>query len=997
MEDNIHRTRAGDLSNFRKRGTDVSEHDLQGGETPHTNISSTFLRGSAYYTPMNNTDANRTRTGNESGAHVGVGNLLDVFNEVDEHIMIDDNTNEVEYVADLWEGYMSLGPPSKVCAECHSVMWNQERNNKSNMNARPTFMLCCKNGSVVLPPEDFAPEPLRSLLSTSEKATHFKQNIRVYNSMFAMCSSGGKVDHKINNGRAPYCFKIRGTNMHFIGSLLPPDGQHPKFCQLYIYDTENEEANRLNAVGQSEDQIDLDIVRELTKMFDQHNKLVRYFRTARERFKNQTIDEFKLILISSRAQNGRPNVIGPSNEIAGLIVNPNADTTAVRDTIVETRHQGLKRVYETDAYFMQLQFPILFPLGTDGYHREIRLAKSRPYSAQPREHDEEQGFEKRQRDFVTLKEYYSSKLMIRPNEGLTPHLGGRLWQQYVVDAFTAMEQYRLDWISRNQTTIRSDLYNSVRDAVRRGDNDPNQVGKCVVLPASFTGSKRYMSQYFKDSLALCRAIGHPTLFLTMTTNSKWPEITEMMKHLPGVNVCDAPDVVARVFKMKLDQLIDLIKKKHFFGKCIGLMHVIEFQKRGLPHAHMLIWLHPKDKPNSVEEIDRLVSAEIPDPSTDKIGYAAVKNYMIHGPCGKDHSYSACMVNNKCSRHFPKKYNGITCFDECGFPIYRRRDTGRTVLRKGSVLDNRYVVPFNRELLVKFQCHINVEICNSSRSLKYLFKYCLKGHDNATMLLKKSNASMISNKDSTKVKVLDEVNHYVDGRYVCASEAAWRILGFDIHSRWPSVDRLPIHMPGNKHVSFKTGESLESVCARADTKRSKLEAWFIANNDMPAARNYTYAEFPSFFTWIPKECKWKQRQRGEVVGRLSEVHATAGELLYLRMLLMRQKGATSFEEVRTFEGVRYNTFKEACSAMGLLQSDNQWHDALAENSHSHMPNQLREMFVNILCYCSISDPLLLWNTHWRILSDDVLMRRRKITLNNELSLSDDEIQNFALAG
>lgn len=152
-----------------------------------------------------------------------------------------------------------------------------------------------------------------------------------------------------------------------------------------------------------------------------------------------------------------------------------------------------------------------------------------------------------------------------------------MWQQYVVDAFTAMEQYRLDWISLNQTTIRSDLYTSVRDAVRMGDNDPSHVGKCVILPASFTGCKHYMSQYFKDSLALCRSIGHPTLFLTMTTNTKWPEITEMMKHLPGVAVSDAPDVTTRVFKLKLDQLIDLIRKKHFFGRCIGCKILITQQ------------------------------------------------------------------------------------------------------------------------------------------------------------------------------------------------------------------------------------------------------------------------------------------------------------------------------------------------------------------------------------------------------------------------------------
>lgn len=110
-------------------------------------------------------------------------------------------------------------------------------------------------------------------------------------------------------------------------------------------------------------------------------------------------------------------------------------------------------------------------------------------------------------------------------------------------------------------------------AVRKGDNDPSHVGKCVILPASYTGCKRYMSQYFKDSLAFYRSIGHPSLFLTMTTNTKWPEIQEMMKYLPGVDVADAPDVVARVFKLKLDQLIDIIKKNHFFGRSSDTFYV----------------------------------------------------------------------------------------------------------------------------------------------------------------------------------------------------------------------------------------------------------------------------------------------------------------------------------------------------------------------------------------------------------------------------------------
>ncbi|WOG81785.1 hypothetical protein DCAR_0100936 [Daucus carota subsp. sativus] len=427
-----------------------------------------------------------------------------------------------------------------------------------------------------------------------------------------------------------------------------------------------------------------------------------------------------------------------------------------------------------------------------------------------------------------------------------------------------MEQYRLDWISRNQTTIRSDLYTSVRDVVRRGDNDPSHLGKCVILPASFTGCKRYMSQYYKDSLALCRSIGHPTLFLTMTCNLKWPEIKEMMKHLPGVDICDAPDVVARVFKFKVDQLIDLIRKQNFFGRCIGLMHVIEFQKRGLPHVHMLVWLNDSDKPKTAESIDKMVSAEIPDKDKDPVAHAAVSNYMIHGPCGKDNTQSP----------FEKK---------------------------GVKLDNRYVVPYNRELLLRFQCHINIEICNNSRSLKYLFK------------------------------------------------------------------------------------------------KSKLEAWFIANKEIPTARNYTYHEFPRHFTWLPRVCRWKERQRGDVVGRLSEVHATAGELLYLRMLLMRKKGAINFQDVRTVDNHVYDTFKEACAALGLLENDSQWHHEMFENSHSAMPNQLREMFVNILAYCSVTDPGALWNAHWKSMSEDILGIRRRASNNPELQLSDIDIQHYAIAG
>lgn len=190
--------------------------------------------------------------------------------------------------------------------------------------------------------------------------------------------------------------------------------------------------------------------------------------------------------------------------------------------------------------------------------------------------------------------------------------------------------------------------------------------------------------------------------------------------------------------------------------------------------------------------------------------------------------------------------------------------------------------------------------------------------------------------------------------------------------------MHVHFPGKKHVNFKTGASLQDVCDKAESERSKLEAWFIANHELPIARDFIYAEFPSNITWLSKQCKWKPRQRGEVVGRLTEVHATTGDLLFLRMLLMRKKRCTSFEELRTVEGVIHESFKEACAALGLLENDNQWHDAIVENVHSLLAKQFREMFVNILSYCQVSNPLKLWNCHWRCMSDDITLSRRRIT-------------------
>lgn len=186
---------------------------------------------------------------------------------------------------------------------------------------------------VELEKEPQTPEPIASLLYGTEKSKHFKQNTRVYNFMFAFTSMGGKVDKSIYRGRGPYCFKMQGQNSYMVESLVLVDENIPKLCQLYIYDTENEIENRINALGGNTDGVDPDIVDCLLTMLDQNNKLVQYFRMARDSFENKDLEDFKLVLISSSSTSGRPDHIGPSNEIASFIVSNDTDT-GVREILL---------------------------------------------------------------------------------------------------------------------------------------------------------------------------------------------------------------------------------------------------------------------------------------------------------------------------------------------------------------------------------------------------------------------------------------------------------------------------------------------------------------------------------------------------------------------------------------------------------------------------------------------------------------------------------------
>ncbi|CAJ2677885.1 unnamed protein product [Trifolium pratense] len=367
------------------------------------------------------------------------------------------------------------------------------------------------------------------------------------------------------------------------------------------------------------------------------------------------------------------------------------------------------------------------------------------------------------------------------------------------------------------------------------------------------------------------------------------------------------------------------------------MYTIEFQKRGLPHAHILIFLHPSSKYHSPEDIDTIISAEIPNPDSDPELYNLVKKHMIHGPCGSSRLQSPCTVNGRCTKFFPKKFNEKTIVDQDGYPVYRRSSNSYTVEKNGVTLDNGYVVPYNKRLLLKYQGHINMEWCNQSSSIKYLFKYIHKGYDRITATVERAQ----NNGGNQQIQI-DEIKQYVDCRYISPCEACWRIFSFKIHGRKPAVERMFFHLVGENTIYFTDFDRMENILENPSVTESMFTSWLQANKDYPAARKLTYGQFVTKFTYSKKKKSWTPRKRGFKIGRLIWVPPTTGELFYLRMMLTVVKGPMSYEDIKKVRNIQYDTFRDACFAKGFLGDDKEYISAIRE-AHGWGPDSTSEEF------------------------------------------------------
>ncbi|XP_076043859.1 uncharacterized protein LOC143026953 [Oratosquilla oratoria] len=306
----------------------------------------------------------------------------------------------------------------------------------------------------------------------------------------------------------------------------------------------------------------------------------------------------------------------------------------------------------------------------------------------------------------------------------------RLFQQFVVDNYVKVESLRLSFIEFNQSTMRKE-----RADILAADSGKNG-GQRVIIPPTFAGGPRYMKQRQQDALTYVTTYGSPDFFITFTMNPHWEELkdavgaTRVGDNAIYNQIQDRPDLVSMVFKMKIDALINELVKKRVFGGVKAHLYSIEWQKRGLPHAHILLWM---EKCVTASLVDRIISAEIPDPEKEPRLHDIVTRNMIHGLYkGFNEQQPCCQGKNSkgdtCGKGFPKVCREELLFGNNGYPLYKRRSIGqggnsivKKVKGKDVTIENSWVVPYNAYLCLLFDAHINVECANTIKCIAYVTK------------------------------------------------------------------------------------------------------------------------------------------------------------------------------------------------------------------------------------------------------------------------------------
>ncbi|XP_027177658.1 uncharacterized protein LOC113776796 [Coffea eugenioides] len=526
-------------------------------------------------------------------------------------------------------------PDATPCGHCGAKRFHLEP---------PNF--CCAGGeiSVVAPP---MPYDLKGLfIGSDEESFHFRNNARTYNNNLGFTSFTAKYDSELTkNTKGVYIFRVQGQVYHFLNGLVRSDDT-ASGIQLYFFDTDEELAKRVAA----SDKLRATTLRLLMRILSD-NPYAKFFRNLSH---VPNINNLNIVLCCYPALDQRVYNLPSASQVAAIWTENQDESDHMGAHIqVYTHSNSSYRIKHYHGCYDPLRYPILFPCGECEWHPGVKRARKRKRREDSCEEDinihpssvdsasslldrEQRAADrsKNKEDTVSAREYYCYRFQIRDDDESMLLHSLRLLQQYAVDGYVKIETSRLDFHRNRQNNIRSEVLQGVLDSISISQTNASKVGRRTILPASFIGRPRDMRRRYLD---------------------------------------DRPDLLARVFRAKFELLKSEVLNKQIFGEVAAYVYVIEFQKRGFPHAHMLLILKLEYKLLNPESYDRVVCAKIPDRFKHPHLYSLVVKHMIHGPCGDMDRTCPCMKDGRCKNHYPKSFCSQTTHAEDSYPQYRRRD------------------------------------------------------------------------------------------------------------------------------------------------------------------------------------------------------------------------------------------------------------------------------------------------------------------------------------
>ena len=534
-----------------------------------------------------------------------------------------------------------LGDRVQCPSGCGALLWEEEiKGPERNLK---TMTPCCADGQVRVPKLPDPPEPLQSLLNGGSTAfkNHIREynnalamasqtgDITKFDQGPSMFKINGEMRHRVGSilpqDGQEQCFaqiymldeelaaqrrmglfpEMSASTLRSLQNMM---SQHNPFVQSF------KSAISAIATAQAEQQVpDLEM-----------------------RISTEGVPNIR------QAEGRRYNApTGLGRGELGAFIQTGAVTRKEREIVLRLRDCGqegcrengcnhLRYISDCHSSYHPLRFPLIFPTGGVGWHPAIlkkpkgvalpAIDENQPMDGAIAEWfpgmvplNEEQALgddedaEERSKT-VTCRQWLAFHFQDRraadedrteaPGNGIHLLKCGKLFQEFVVDGYCQTENHRTGWVRFNQNKIRADCYQNIVNAHNEGEplrliatnctnysichpgaQRGNEIGtvKRVVLPSSFTGSPRHMRGLYQDAMTMVERLGKPDLFITFTCNPTWPEIKDNL--LIGQTPNDRPDLIAKVFHLKLEALKHDIIHHQRLGRVNGNIYTIEFQKR----------------------------------------------------------------------------------------------------------------------------------------------------------------------------------------------------------------------------------------------------------------------------------------------------------------------------------------------------------------------------------------------------------------------------------